>query len=148
MNRRQEIRMTPAEEAGFLREQKKAALATIDRDGFPHVVAMNYVVEDGAVVMTSYAKAQKVANIRRNPKVALMVETGDSYGELRGVMIRGPCQIIEGAAAVTAAFAVMRRARGGSANAAALASAAKRVVLRIIPEKVTSWDHGKLAGRY
>jgi PPOX class probable F420-dependent enzyme len=148
MSRRREIRMTPAEEAAFLRGQKKAALATVGRDGFPHVVAMNYVMEDGAVVMTSYAKAQKVANIRRNPKVGLMVESGEAYAELRGVLIRGHCEIIEGAAAVTAAFAAMRRARGGGPNEAALARAAKRVVLRIIPERVTSWDHGKLAGRY
>lgn len=148
MNRRQTIRMTETEEAAFLRAQKKAALATLDQDGFPHVVAMNYCVEDGAVVMTSYAKAQKVMNIRRNPKVALMVESGDAYAELRGVMIRGHCRIIEGETAVLAAFAAMRAARGGSPGAAALASAKKRVVLRIIPEKVTSWDHKKLAGRY
>ena len=140
--------MTPAEEAAFLREQKKAALATIGKDGFPHVVAMNYVLEDGAVLMTSYAKAQKVANIRRNPKIGLMVETGEAYAELRGVMIRGHCEIIEGAAAVAAAFAVMRAARGASPNEAAQASAAKRVVLKIVPEQVTSWDHYKLAGRY
>ena len=148
MSRRREIRMTPAEEAAFLREQKKAALATIGKDGFPHVVAMNYVMEDGAVLMTSYAKAQKVANIRRNPKIGLMVETGEAYAELRGVMIRGHCEIIEGAAAVAAAFAAMRAARGASPNEAAQASAAKRVVLKIVPEQVTSWDHYKLAGRY
>jgi PPOX class probable F420-dependent enzyme len=148
MSRRREIRMTPAEEAAFLREQKKAALATIGKDGFPHVVAMNYVMEDGAVLMTSYAKAQKVANIRRNPKIGLMVETGEAYAELRGVMIRGHCEIIEGAAAVAAAVAAMRAARGASPNEAAQASAAKRVVLKIVPEQVTSWDHYKLAGRY
>jgi hypothetical protein len=42
---------------------------------------------------------------------------------------------------------------GAQANAApvqpgALASAPKRVVLRIVPEKVVSWDHRKLGGRY
>ena len=38
---------------------------------------------------------EKVVNIRRNPKVALMVEAGDDYAELRGVMIRGRCEILE-----------------------------------------------------
>lgn len=148
MNRRCQIRMTPAEVAAFLREHKKAALATLDKDGFPHVVAMGYCVQDGALIMTSYARAQKVVNIRRNPKVAVMVESGEAYGALRGVMIRGHCQIIEGAAAVTATFAAMRAAHGGDPNPSALASAGKRVVLRIVPERVTSWDHKKLAGRY
>jgi general stress protein 26 len=101
--------------------------------------------------MTSYGKAQKVLNIRRNPKVALMAETGDSYAELRGVMIRGGCEIIEGADAVREVFAAMAEARGvppderprGSAD-----SAPKRVVLKIVPEKITSWDHRKLGGAY
>ena len=88
-DRRQQIRLSPDEQAAFFRERKKAALATIDKDGFPHVVAMNYFARDGAFYMTSYGKAQKVVNIRRNPKVALMIEAGDEYAALRGVMIRG-----------------------------------------------------------
>ena len=93
-NRRQQIQLSPDEQAAFFRERKKAALATIDKDGFPHVVAMNYFATDGAFYMTSYGKAQKVVNIRRNPKVALMLEAGDEYAELRGVMIRGRCEIL------------------------------------------------------
>jgi PPOX class probable F420-dependent enzyme len=150
MNRRRHIQLTPDEQAVFLREHRKAALATIDQHGFPHVVAMNFVARDGAFYMTSYGKAQKVVNIRRNPKVALMVEAGNSYAELRGVMVRGHCEIIEGPEAVRAAFAAMAEARGttterprGSAD-----SAPKRVVLKIIPEKITSWDHSKLGGAY
>src|SRR5262252_4287262 len=132
--------------AAFLREHRKAALATTDKDGFPHVVAMNFYAKDGAFYMTSYAKAQKVVNIRRNPKVALMVEAGDKYPELQGVMVRGRCEIIEGEDAVRAAFAEMARARGASYQRPSTAndSAPKRVVLKIIPEKITSWDHRKL----
>lgn len=150
MNRRRQIQLTPDEQAAFLREHRKAALATIDQHGFPHVVAMNFVSKDGAYYMTSYAKAQKVVNIRRNPKVALMVEAGTSYAELRGVMIRGRAEIIEGADAVRAAFAAMAEARGATYQrpSAANDSAPKRVVLKIVPEKVTSWDHSKLGGAY
>ena len=151
MNRRREIQLTSEEQAAFLREHRKAALATIGKDGFPHVVAMNFVAKDGAFYMTSYGKAQKVLNIRRNPKVTLMVETGDNYADLRGIMIRGNCEIIEGAEAVRGVFAAMAEARGvraterprGSAD-----SAPKRVVLKIVPEKITSWDHRKLGGAY
>ena len=149
-NRRQQIQLTPDEQAAFFRERKKAALATIDKDGYPHVVAMNYFARDGAFYMTSYGKAQKVLNVRRNPKVALMVEVGDEYSELRGVMIRGRCEILEGEAAVRAAFEgrAVARANPGPMNPGAAASAPKRVVLKIVPEKVVSWDHRKLGGRY
>ena len=111
---------------------------------------MNYFARDGAFYMTSYGKAQKVVNIRRNPRVALMMEAGDEYAELRGVMVRGRCEILEDEASVRAAF---ESRAGAQANAApvqpgAVASAPKRVVLRVTPEKVVSWDHRKLGGRY
>jgi nitroimidazol reductase NimA-like FMN-containing flavoprotein (pyridoxamine 5'-phosphate oxidase superfamily) len=110
---------------------------------------MNYVARDGVFYMTSYGKAQKVVNIRRNPKVALMVEAGDDYAELRGVLIRGRCEILEDEASVRAAFEARAGAQAGaSVQPGALASAPKRVVLKIVPEKVVSWDHRKLGGRY
>jgi hypothetical protein len=79
-----------------------------------------------------------------------MIEAGDEYAELRGVMIRGRCEILENETSVRAAFV----ARGGPHGCAtpfppgAGASAPKRVVLKIVPEKVVSWDHRKLGGRY
>ena len=150
MNRRRQIRFNAEEQAAFLSAHRKAALATIGEDGFPHVVAMNFFAKDGAFYMTSYAKAQKVPNIRRNSKVALMVDAGDKYSELQGVMVRGRCEIIEGEDAVRAAFADMARARGATYErpSAANDTAPKRVVLKIIPEKITSWDHTKLGGAY
>ena len=150
MNRRRQIQLSPEEQAAFFREQRKAALATLDWDGFPHVVAMNYFAKDGAFYMTSYGKAQKVVNVRRNPKVALMMEAGDTYAELRGVMIRGHCEILEGPDAVQAAFESRAEAQASPSpvQPGAGASVPKRVVLKIVPQKVISWDHRKLGGRY
>ena len=132
MNTRQQIQLSSEEQTAFFRAQRKATLASIDGEEFDHRVA------------------QKVVNIQRNPKAALMIEAGDAYAELRGVMVRGRCEIIEGAEAVRAAFAGMAEARGTTPSrpSAARDSAPKRVVLKIIPEKVTSWDHRKLGGRY
>ena len=150
MKTRPDIRLTPEEQVAFLRENRKCALATIDKDGFPHVVAMNFVARDGAYYMTSYGKAQKVVNVRRNPKVGLMVETGSAYAELKGVMVRGDCEIVEGEDAVHRVFAWSAEARGDTYKrpAGASSSAPKRVVLKIVPHKTMSWDHSKLGGRY
>jgi PPOX class probable F420-dependent enzyme len=150
MPERPDIRLTPEEQAQFFRDVRKCALATVDKDGFPHVVAMNYFVKDDAFYMTSYGKAQKVLNVRREPKVGLMIETGSNYAELKGVMVRGTCEIIEGADAVAQAFADMVETRGGSYSrpAGASSSAPKRVVMKITPYKVMTWDHAKLGGRY
>ena len=150
MKRRDQIKLTPEEQTTFLHDARKAALATIDKEGFPHVVAMNFLARDGAILMTSYRKAQKVLNIRRNPKVAVMVETGRKYSELRGVMIRGECQIIEDLPTVEATMhAIRNRDAGGTTpEQGPLTTAPKRVVLKVIAKKVASWDHSKLGGRY
>jgi general stress protein 26 len=97
--------------------------------------------------MTSYAKAQKVLNIRRDPRVGLMVETGSAYAELRGVMVRGTCEIIEDTERVRAAMR-HRRSAGVRGSDSAVDSAPKRVLLKITPSKIASWDHSKLGGRY
>lgn len=150
MPERPDIRLTADQQAVYLRANRKCALATLDKDGFPHVTAMNFVLRDGAFYMTSYGKAQKVVNIRRNPKTAIMVETGSAYAELKGVMVRGECQIIEGEDAVHQVWAWSAEARGEtySRPAGASSSAPKRVVLKIVPHKIVTWDHSKLGGRY
>jgi PPOX class probable F420-dependent enzyme len=149
MSRRHEIRFTPEELAALLSQPHKASLATIDKEGFPHVVAMGYRYKDGVMYMTSYGKAQKVVNVRRNPKVGVMVEVGERYADFRGVMIRGYCEVIEDPQAVRDTM----RLAGEAATEAAVPSAAassvpKRVVLKITPYKIASWDHSKLGGKY
>jgi len=150
MNKQRQIQLTPAEQAAFLQEGHKAALATLDKDGFPHVVAMGFLAKDDAIYMTSYAKAQKVVNIKRNPKVGLMIETGKNYGDFRGLMIRGHCDIIEDSALVAGIIQELQAKQSGKTEAPreAVASAPKRVILKITPEKVASWDHTKLGGKY
>jgi PPOX class probable F420-dependent enzyme len=149
MNRQSQIKMTPEERHTYLTEKAKTMmLCTIDKDGFPHAVAMAYMVKDGCVYMTSFKKAQKVVNVRRNPKVAVMVESGMAYNELKGVMIRGRCEVIDDADEVWKIMREIRAFQEGGTTAPASAvvqeRAKKRAVLKITPEKITSWDHSKL----
>jgi PPOX class probable F420-dependent enzyme len=149
-NRQSLIKFNRDEQEQFLNKNLKAALATLDKNGFPHVVAMNYFYIDGAIYMTSYGRAQKVVNIRRNPKVGVMVESGRSYGELQGVLVRGHCQIIEDPEQVRESLRAIGQKQGqrSGVQPEAGASTPKRVVLKIVPERITSWDHTKLGGRY
>jgi PPOX class probable F420-dependent enzyme len=150
MSPRPDIRLSADEQRTLLRDAHKASLATVDVDGFPHVVAMGFVGRDGAIWMTSYAKAQKVLNARRNPKVGVMIETGQRYAEFRGVMIRGHCEVIDDPGVVAAIVheIAARQGRAAPAPSRAITSAPKRVVLKITPEKLVTWDHTKLGGRY
>jgi general stress protein 26 len=150
MNKQWHIQLTPEEQITFLQEGHKAALATLDKDGFPHVVAMGFLAKEGVIYMTSYGKAQKVLNIRRNPKVGLMIETGKNYGDFRGLMICGHCEIIEDPALVAAIIRTLQETQNGKSETPreAILSAPKRVILKITPKKIASWDHTKLGGKY
>jgi PPOX class probable F420-dependent enzyme len=152
MNRRGEIGMAADEQAAFLARSRTILLSTIDGLGYPHSVAMWFALIDGLVHMTSYRKAQKVVNLHRNPKVSLLVESGTEYAELRGLMIRGMGEVVDDADLCTEIFRRIQIKHHGSADASASDvlrhQAAKRVAIRIRPERVASWDHSKLRGAY
>src|SRR5437764_6337482 len=89
MSRRDLIRMNDEEIRAFLEEQRILQIATIDHDGWPHLVAMWYVLVNDQIVFWTYAKSQKTVNLRRDPRLTCLVETGEGYSELRGVQIKG-----------------------------------------------------------
>lgn len=156
MSRRHLIQMTDAERDAFLAEANNASLTTIGRDGYPHTTAMWYGLLDGVIHFATYAKSQKILNARRNPKISVLAEAGRSYAELRGVMIQADAEIVDdaGLAAevmfdMTARYeGVDVRALGDAAMDAVRQRAAKRAVLRVVPVRVMTWDHAKLAGVY
>ncbi len=92
-SQREQIRMTDEEVAGFLRERRKLHVATINRDGSPHLVPMYFLLVDGAVAFWTYTKSQKVANLRRDPRITVMAEDGEAYFDLRGVQIAGRARL-------------------------------------------------------
>jgi PPOX class probable F420-dependent enzyme len=151
MSRRDQIRMTDDEVRDFLDATRTMTLATLGPDGRPHLTAMWYAVADGHVVFWSYRQAQKIVNLRRDPRLSLLMEDGETYGELRGVSITGTGAILEDPDDVLAVGRLLLERHGASGEGstqAAAATAPKRVAVRVDVERVTSWDHGKLAGGY
>ena len=69
----------------FIAEKHTLSIATLNRDGSIHMVAMWYGFLEGEIAFTSKAKAQKVLNLRRNPNITVMAEEGEAYNELVGV---------------------------------------------------------------
>src|SRR3954449_10715716 len=88
MSRRDQIKMTPDEALAFFDEEKTVICATNGRDGFPHLMPLWFVVRDGVIWAWTYAKSQKVRNLERDPRCTLQVEAGESYEQLRGLMLR------------------------------------------------------------
>ncbi|WP_208027324.1 PPOX class F420-dependent oxidoreductase [Rhabdothermincola sediminis] len=151
--RRDAIRMTDEEVRAFLHERQTMNIATIGPDGNIHLVAMWYGFLDGNPAFETFAKSQKVLNLRRDPRITALVEDGDQYENLRGVEIVGKAVIHDDAETLmrVAKDVVMRYwtpATEEEAEMMAQALANKRVAVEIVPEKIVSWDHSKLGGTY
>src|SRR5271166_4663208 len=93
VNQRAAIKMTEAEIDAFLHERRPMSMCTINHDGTIHAVAMWYGFLEGSVAVE--AKAQKVQNLRRDPRITCLFEDGDYYEELRGVEVVGRAEIID-----------------------------------------------------
>ena len=153
MSTRDKIRMTEAEVDAFLEEQRTMAVATIGADGRPHVVAMWYAFVDGALCFWTFAKSQKVVNLRRDSRITCLVEDGDVYANLRGVELVARAHISDDEDEVIKfGIAESERYQNMPVNEAMIAAvkkmANKRVVVRLEVERVVSWDHRKLSGGY
>ena len=152
MSRRDQIRMTDAEVDAFLAERHTMNVASIGKDGQPHLVAMWYGFADGAPAFWTYEKSQKVLNLRRDPRITCLVESGDTYAELRGVELVGRATFLEDRDRVMAVGRSVAERYTGPVTAQGEAglerTGAKRVAVRVDVEKVVSWDHTKLGGGY
>ncbi|MEU7910402.1 pyridoxamine 5'-phosphate oxidase family protein [Microbispora bryophytorum] len=152
MNQRARIAMSEEEIAELLRDARKLQLGTINPDGTPHLVTMFYGLDDGRVTFWTYAKSQKARNIERDPRVSCLVETGDEYARLRGVLVYGRARLIDDPAAVLeVGLGVTRRmtgmpVEGPEARAHVEHTARKRVAYLVEPARVVSWDHRRLGG--
>jgi PPOX class probable F420-dependent enzyme len=153
MSRRDQIRMTDHERDEFLRSQKIMNIATIGADGRPHLVAMWYGYVDGALAFWTYGKSQKIVNLRRDPRLTALVESGGGvYGELKGVELVGTGRVVDDRAVVQAiGESVWERYTGpvdDAARQAIAAVGAKRVAVLIDVGEYVTWDHTKLGGGY
>ena len=77
MNRRDQIKMSDTEITEFLNGRRTMNIATIGKDGRPHLVAMWYGFLEAAPAFETYAKSQKVINLRRDPRITCLIEEGD-----------------------------------------------------------------------
>lgn len=155
MSRRDQIRMSERELAEFLEQQRTVVVATVGRDGWPHLMPLWYTVRAGELWAWTYARSQKVKNLERDDRVTLQVEDGVQYDQLRGMMVRAHARLHRDPAVVTAFGLELFARYGGTAEVApeveqmVRAQAPKRVAIQFAAaEPPVTWDHRKLAGVY
>ncbi|MFC6285098.1 pyridoxamine 5'-phosphate oxidase family protein [Nocardioides sp. GCM10027113] len=150
---RDRVRMTPEEVAAFLADEAKVQVASIGRDGVPHLTTLFYVLDEGRIAFWTYGRSQKVRNLERDPRLTCLVESGSAYAELRGASVTGRAELVrdpDRVRAIGTAVAVRMLGVGSAEDLGEIGraeverQAAKRVAVVVHPERVASWDHAKL----
>lgn len=65
---------SPQRISEFLEREHVGRIASIDKDGYPQVIPMNFVFLGGAIYMHSYPRGEKLDNISRNGMVGFEVD--------------------------------------------------------------------------
>jgi PPOX class probable F420-dependent enzyme len=155
---RPDISMTVGEARAFLEGGRKLHVATLRSDGSPHLTTLWYVMSEGCITFRSFTKSQRIVNLQRDPRITALVEEGDTYNTLRGVMVKGRARLINDRAIVLEVYGrVAVKYEGGGMGGAMDTDALemlfgrhadRNTVVRIEPAEVVSWDHRKLGGGY
>ncbi len=148
VNQRAAIKMTPEEVDAFLHERRPMSMCTINHDGTIHAVAMWYGFLEGSVAVETKAKAQKVQNLRRDPRITCLFEDGDYYEELRGVELVGRAEFVDDPERMfSLGVDLFERYYGEYTEQLrpfVETMLHKRVVVKVVVDRVVSWDHRKL----
>jgi len=122
----------------FLSGHDRSVLVTRRRDDSLQMSPVNSGVLDGKVVISSLDGLAKVANLRRNPAVSLLVFTEAFFGPW--VQVDGRAEIVEQPAALDLLDDVYRAIAGEHPDWAEYRRAMiadRRVVIRITPERAS-----------
>ncbi|MCF8589520.1 pyridoxamine 5'-phosphate oxidase family protein [Gordonia sp. HY285] len=147
INQRGQIVMSDDEVTAFIDEHRTATFATYGKDGI-HLIAMWYAVIDGEIWVETKAKSQKAVNLGRDSRVTVSIEDGITYDTLRGISITGHAEIHDDPeTCMKVGIGVWERYNGpytDDLRPAVDAMMHKRVAVRVVADRVRSWDHRKL----
>lgn len=150
---RKSITLNEDEVWAFIAQQRDMHVATINRDGTPHLTTNWFALpRERQIAFNSYEGSQKVVNLRRDPRITLLFADGETYGELRGVSIKGRVRFTDDSAEnLQVLQAIYERNKAFTepritGDATPKNRSVKRTCMLVEVNRVISWDHRKLAG--
>ncbi|MFI7502697.1 pyridoxamine 5'-phosphate oxidase family protein [Streptomyces sp. NPDC049687] len=146
--RGRKIMMTPGELDAFLTTQRTCRVATVSAEGAPHVSALWFLWDGSALWLYSVVRSKRWTQLRRDPRVAIVVDTGEEYDSLRGVELSGTVEFVgeiprtgELCAELDAVETLFARKNFGLD---AMPHDGRHAWARLRPDKIVSWDFRKL----
>ncbi|MDG2050178.1 MAG: pyridoxamine 5'-phosphate oxidase family protein [Myxococcota bacterium] len=151
--RRDQISMNQDELWSFIDSQKTVQVATINRDGSPHLVPLWFARQDNTIILETFTKSQKIKNLERDPRITILFEEGLVYEHLKGASISAEADLVQEVDRVHALHkAVLLRNTPELPeeviDQASRSMAPKKTAILVQPGRVMTWDHSKLGGRY
>jgi len=122
-------------EVEFVNKIPYCKFATTGKDGSPHVTPLWMIYEDGRFVMTTRETNVKVRNLRRDPRVAVLVDEGTQY-----VMVKGRARLADerDAAKDTEKLAIKALGEEAGPKRAREIMKIKHVSIEVLPERVVA----------
>lgn len=117
-------------------------LSTIGADGFPHSVPLGYFRHQGSIFCGVRDDTTKVRNIEANPKVSLMVESGSTMADIKGVMVQGEATVHRASDKVLSLMRIAASLRGVEEAELPTEPREGAVYIEVRPVKRISWDYG------
>ncbi|MEU1179140.1 pyridoxamine 5'-phosphate oxidase family protein [Streptomyces sp. NPDC005820] len=146
--RGRKIMMSSGELDAFLTTQRTCRVATVSADGAPHVSALWFLWDGSALWLYSVVRSKRWTQLTRDPRVAIVVDTGEEYESLRGVELSGAVEFVgeaprtgELCAELDAVETLFARKNFGLDS---MPHDGRHAWVRLRPEKVVSWDFRKL----
>ena len=78
----------------FLRKQKILHLATISKDGSPHIIPVWYLYSGKKIYIGTNTKTEKAKNVKSHKKVSFCVDIGIHAPKIFGIMGKGNAKLI------------------------------------------------------
>ncbi|WP_328429127.1 pyridoxamine 5'-phosphate oxidase family protein [Streptomyces sp. NBC_00443] len=149
--RGRKIMMTPGELDEFLATQRTCRVATVSADGFPHVSALWFAWDGNSLWLYSVVRSKRWTELRRDPRVAVVIDTGEEYEQLRGVELSGTVEFVgeiprvgELRAELDVPETLFARKNFGLDE---MPHDGRHAWMRLTPQKIVSWDFRKLGSR-
>ncbi|MEU2337340.1 pyridoxamine 5'-phosphate oxidase family protein [Streptomyces sp. NPDC006654] len=146
--RGRKIMMTPGELDDFLTTQRTCRVATVSASGAPHVSALWFAWDGTSLWLYSVVRSQRWKDLTRDPRVAVVVDSGEEYDSLRGVELRGSVEFVgevprtgELVAELDYVETLFARKNFGLDE---MPHDGRHAWARLTPTKIASWDFRKL----
>ncbi|MFQ5934537.1 MAG: PPOX class F420-dependent oxidoreductase [Dehalococcoidia bacterium] len=134
--------MAPSEIDQYLRGKRIAVIATIRRDGSPHLTSMWYGYDGETITFNPGRDSVKVRNVQRDNRVSVMVDVDEE--PYKGVRIEGTA-VVEETGVREKWYDIARRYLGdeGGRKYVEENDDGNGVILRVTPQRYYSWDYSK-----